>query len=171
MTDNSLLTRIPENTNFVQQTKFTFIVPNLPFARYFCQTVNWPSVSTSEVTIPTPFSETYRHGDKLVYEPLSITFLVDEDLRVWEETYNWLVSLTNPVNFKSYFRNQQNKPGYYDGIMTVNTNSNLPNVRIKYYNCHPITLSGIQFSTMSSADESPTADLTLRYDYFEIERL
>ena len=171
MADNSLLTRIPENSNFVQTTKFTFIVPNLPFAKYFCQSVTWPSVATSEVSIPTPFSDTYRHGDKLVYDPLSISFLVDEDLRVWEETYNWLKSLTNPINFRNYVRNTPDKNAYYDGILTVNTNSNLPNLRMKFYNCHPVSLSGIQFSTTSSADETPTADLTLRYDYFEIERL
>ena len=171
MTTNSFSTTIPQNSNFLQTTKYNFVIPNLPFARYFCQTVNWPSVSTSEVNVPTPFSDTYRHGDKLVYDPLSITFLVDEDLRVWEETYNWLKSLTNPINFKDYVKNSRNKDAYYDGVMTVNTNSNLPNLRIKYYNCHPVSLSGIQFATTSSADETPTADLTLRYDYFEIVRL
>lgn len=172
MTDNSLLTRIPDNTNFVQTTKFTFVVPSLPFARYFCQTVSWPTVSTSEVNIPTPFSDTFRHGDKLSYDPLGITFLIDEDLRVWEETYNWIKSLTFPINFKNYVKNiPGNKEPYYDGILTINTNSNIPNLRLKFFNCHPVSLGGIQFSTMSSADETPTADLTLRYDYFEIERL
>lgn len=165
----SVLTQIPENTNFIQSTKFTFTFAQLPFARYFCQTVSLPGVSTSEVVVPTPFSDTYRHGDKLVYEPLSLTFLVDEDLRVWEETYQWLVSLTKPAKFNQYATKFPDK--YYDGVLTTNTNSNLPNIRVKFYNCHPVSLGSIQFASTDTPDLTPVCDMTIRYDRFEIERL
>ena len=93
MTIESFTTNTPENTSILQSTKFTFLIPDKPFLKYFCQTVSIPSVSTSEIQVPTPFSATYRHGEKLNYDALVITALMDEDLRVWEETYNWLVSL------------------------------------------------------------------------------
>ena len=170
MTTESVLTRIPENTSFLQTTKFTFIFPQLPFARYFCQAVTFPGVSTSEVLVPTPFVDTYRHGDKLIYEPITITALMDEDLRTWEETYKWIVSLTKPTQFPEY-RNNMKDQAYFDAILTVNTNANLPNLRIKFKNCHPTSLGMIQFSSSDTADITPIADITFRYDYFEFERL
>ena len=65
MSIETLLSQTPDNTSILQSTKFTFIIPDMPFLKYFCQTVNLPSVSTNEVMVPTPFSNTYRHGDKL----------------------------------------------------------------------------------------------------------
>lgn len=164
------IAKIPDNLSFLQTTKYTFIIPDLPFARYFCQVVNLPGASTSEVTIDTPFSTTYRHGDKLMYDQLLMTALADEDLKVWEETYKWLVSLTAPHKFPEYVRNRPNKTPYYDGILTLNTNANLPNMQIKFYNCHPVGIGGIQFNTADSADTTPTFDITFRYDTFEIVR-
>lgn len=165
----------PDNTSILQPTKFTFIIPDLPFAKYFCQTAVVPGVSTSPVAVETPFSSTYYHGDKLVYDTFSINAIIDEELRVWEETYNWLVSLTKPEKWSQYakFEGSSKAPRelYYDGILTINTNSNNPNLRIKFFNCHPVSLGSIQFSTAENADTIPTADITFRYDRFEIDRL
>lgn len=164
------IARIPDNSNFLQTTKYTFIIPELPFARYFCQSVNLPGVNTTEVAINTPFATTYRHGDKLAYDSLTMSVLVDEDFRVWEETYKWLISLTKPTKFPEYVRNRPNKLPYYDGVLTMNTNANLPNLRIKYTDCHPVSIGGIQFSAADSADTTPVFDITFRYDVFFIER-
>ena len=168
MTTESYITTIPDNTSFLQTTRYTFIVPNLPFAKYFCQSINLPGVTSSEIEVSTPFSSIYRHPTKLSYESFSISFLIDEDLKVWEETYKWIVSLTRPENFNQYVKNQKNNNlPYQDGMLTINTNANIPNIRIKFRNVFPISLSGIQFGTINSADTTPTADLTFRYDLFE----
>ena len=164
----------PENTSLLQPTKYTFIIPDMPFLKYFCQTVMLPSVSTSEVMVPTPFSATYRHGDKLVFEALTITALIDEDLRIWEETYKWIKGLTRPKEYEEYIRKTIKTPAtglYFDGYLTINTNSNNPNMRIKFHNCHPTSLSGINFDTKVDADTIPTCDITFRYDLYEIERI
>jgi hypothetical protein len=173
MTAQSLIANVPENSSILQPTKYTFVIPDLPFARYFCQNVNLPGVSTSAVTVPTPFSETFRHGDKLVYEEFSISAIVDEDLRVWEETYNWIVSMTFPDNSSQYKRRigSQTNNIYYDGLLTINTNANNPNIRVNFFNCHPVTLSSIQFSTSENAQTIPTLDITFRYDRFQIQRV
>jgi len=170
MTTSSILSTVPTNTSILQPTKFTFIIPELPFARYFCQTVSLPGVSTGAAEVVSPFVSTYRHGDKLVYEQFSINAIVDEDLRVWEETYNWIVSLTKPASYDQYVKNKGKEP-YHDGVLTINTNANIPNIRIKFFNCHPQSLGSIQFNTSDSAETIPTADITFRYDYFEIVRI
>ena len=173
MTIENFNVNTPENTSILQSTKFTFLIPDKPFLKYFCQTVTIPSVSTTEVTVPTPFVNTYRHGDKLVFDALTISALMDEDLRVWQETYNWLKSLTRPTAFEEYPRKsiKDRTPLYFDGFLTINTNSNNPNIRFKFLNCHPITIGDLNFDTKTDADNIPTCDFTFRYDYYDLERL
>lgn len=173
MAIESLTINTPENTSILQSTKFTFIIPDKPFLKYFCQTIYIPSVSTTEIVVPTPFSNTYRHGDKLNFEPITITALMDEDLRVWQETYNWLKSLTRPSSYEEYARKDKMDKTeiYFDGFLTINTNANKPNLRIKFHNCHPTSIGMVNFDTKVDADVIPTADFTFRYDLFEIERL
>lgn len=172
MTTTSLLTKIPENTSFLQQTRFTFTFPTLPFLRYFCQSVNIPSVSTSPVAVSSPFVNTYKHGDKLTYDDLTVTALVDEDLRTWEETYNWIKSLTKPNDFSQYIRYRDKKATpYHDAELTVNTNANVPNIRFKFTDCHPVLLGSINFNVTENATKINTIDITFRYDQFYIDRL
>lgn len=167
MTINSRL--IPENTNLLQTNKFTFIIPNLPFVSYQCQSVSFPGVSTSEVLVETPLSATYRHGDKLQFDPLVLTFMVDEDMRNWEEAFNWIKGLTFPTSGREY--TEQKKKGlYHDGTLTINKNSNIRNMRFYFTACHPTSLGPINFSTSDDANMVALADLTLRYDTFRIER-
>ena len=172
MSNSSACSTQPENSSFLQPNKFTFSFPTLPFLKYFCQTVNIPGVSTSPVTVDNPFSNTYRHGDKLMYDQMNLSVIVDEDIRVWEETYNWLLALTFPSEFRQYYRNTNGKQtAYHDGILTINTNANNPNIRFKFVNCHPASLGGINFSVQESPQTIITADIIFRYDRFEIERI
>jgi len=172
MSNESLLTLIPENTSMLQSTKFTFMFPNLPFLRFFCQTVEIPSVSTSGVEVVTPFVSTYRHGVQMKFEELTINAIIDEELKVWEETYNWIRALTRPTDFAEYVKRITNNGQiYHDAILTINTNANIPNVRIVFKDCHPIALGSVRFNTAENADTILTADITFRYDYFELERL
>lgn len=174
MAIESFTVNTPDNTSIAQLTKFTFIIPDKPFLKYFCQTVQIPSVSTSEIEVATPFSATYRHGEKLRYDPLVVTAILDEDFRVWTETYDWLKSLTRPTSFDEYPKKSKQDvftPLYFDGYLTTNTNANNPNIRFKFRNCHPTSIGAISFDTKVNADTIPTADFTFRYDYFEIERL
>jgi len=173
MSIESLLNETPENTSILQLTKFTFIIPEMPFLKYFCQGVTIPSVSTTEIPVETPFLTTYRHGERLRYDPLTITAIIDEDLRIWEETYKWLVGLTRPESPSQYIRKSRNDkaPLYFDGYLTSLTNANNPNLRFKFLDCHPVSIGNIQFDTKIDADVIPTADFTFRFDSYEIERL
>lgn len=163
----------PQNTSILQPTKFTFLIPDKPFLKYFCQSISIPSISTNEIPVPTPFTSTYRHGEKLSFDSLTISAMIDEDLRVWEETYKWLSSLTRPESYEQYPRKslRDSTPLYFDGYLTVNTNANKPNIRFKFLNCHPTNIGTINFDTKSDADTILSCDFTFRYDYYQIERV
>jgi len=172
MTKNSPLSTNPTNNNLLEQNKFIFTMPNLRFARYFCQSASLPGVSTSEVERHTPYHTQFHHGDTLNYEPLVLSAQIDEDMRVWEETYNWLRAETAPNKFSEYRNGVLVQHDIYnDGILEFNKNSNLSNLRIKFFNCHITSLGPIQLTYLDSDVVNPIADITIRYDTFEVERL
>ncbi len=172
MSNQSVLGTIPLNKSLAQSTKFTFVIPTMPFLNYFVQTANIPTVSTSAAPQANPHALIKRHGDTLVYDMLVLTFLVDEDLQIWEESYNWLKALTKPQEFAQYkkFYNKENKL-YHDGILTINTNSNIPNLRYTFRNMHPTSLGQVSYSTMENSQVVMSCDMTLEYDFFDLDRI
>ncbi len=158
----------PGNINNLQPNKFSFVIADNEALTYKMQSLSLPSVSTTAILQPTPLSEIKRHGDKLIYHPYTIEFIVDEDLRVWEETYTWLSGYTFPTSFKQY--QDVKKAGIYkDATLIVNTNSQNENFRIRFKNCFPVALGEIRFNTTDSSG-SYICDVTFEYDTFSLER-
>jgi hypothetical protein len=172
MSKTSVLTQIPDNKSLLQPTKYTFEPTTLPFLRYFVQSVSLPAVQTTAPIQPNMFADIKRHGDKLRFDQLVITAIIDEDMRVWEETFNWLCALTKPDRFEQYARFFDRKADpYHDCILTVNTNSNIPNIRFKYTNCHPVSLGAVHFAETLNADNILIADITFEFDQYYIQRI
>jgi hypothetical protein len=169
-----LSVRQPENTSFLQSTKFALTFRRIPNLVYFLQAVNLPGVSTGEALQPTPFVDLYRPGDKIVYDTLNVTFLVDEDMRSWFELHDWIRGLTFPKSFDEYNRLKKENSDfgkiYSDATLSITRNSNLPNIRLRFADCFPTNLSTIQFNAMDSADMTLIADATFRFQYYEVER-
>ena len=165
-------TDIPENTSTLQPTKYLFTIPDLPFAKYFCQKVNIPGISTTPVVFSNPFTDVKLHGDKPNFETFQITVIIDEDLRVFEETFNWIKSYSKPTKFEEY-RNRDGKsrtPIYYDGVLTTLNNANLENIRFHFHHLHPYAITGLEFDTKLGSDEI-VATVSFTYDYYDIERI
>ena len=165
-------TPMPDNISLLQQNKFIFTIPNLRFAKYFCQSVQLPGVNLQEVDRHTPFHTQFHAGDKLNYEPLVLSAQIDEDLRTWEETYNWLRAEAFPHKFKEYRNSVLVRDNIYnDGVMEFNKNSNLPNIRIHFHNCHITSIGPINMTYVNTDIENPIADITIRYDTYSVERI
>lgn len=176
MTNLSVLTGTPDNVSTLQGNKFILSFPKLPFLNFFCQDAGIPGLSTSPVPVPTPFSDTFRHGDKMVFEPLTVNIIVDEDLRVWEEMFLWLTGLTHPENFEEYIRSKNyaykgKEALYQDAVLTTNTNANNPNIRFHFTACHPISIGTLNLSSKAEPTEPLILPVTFRYDRVGINRI
>lgn len=178
------LSRNPANLSLLQSTKFRVTFERLPGLTYFCQSANLPGLSLTEVIRSTPFIDLYHPGEKLVYDTFNVTFLVDEDLRTWTEMHDWLRGLTFPTQFEEYVNLSRQSPGvnartnltrqppvYSDAMMTVFTNQNNANFRIKFVDVFPINLATIIFNTGDTAENIMTADASFRFSYYNYERI
>jgi len=177
------LTRNPSNTDLLQSTKFRVTFNRLPGMTYFCQQANLPGISLTEIPKPTPFVELYVPGEKLMYDTLNITFLVDEDLLGWKQIHDWMRGITFPTDFQEYLNLQtqtaqilnfrspaQSIQGQYaEAVMTIYTNKNNPNLRVKFFDIFPTSLSTIIFNTSETAENIIAADASFRFTYYEFE--
>ena len=118
----------------------------------------------------------FAPGNKITYNPMNIHFLVDSKLESWRELHTWFRSIASPESYAerktlSQLQNQFNtkkSTSYSDATLTVLSALNNPIVKVQFYNVFPLSLSDIQFDTMSSADTIPTAEASFMYDYYEI---
>lgn len=177
------LNRSPANKDLLQSTKFQLVFDRMPTTTYFCQNANFPGISLTEIPRPTPFVDLYIPGEKAVYDTFNITFLVDEDLRAWTEIHDWIRGITFPTDFKEYIDLQRqsagsylrgankNQPQYAGAVLTLFTNKNNPNFRIKFVDIFPTSLSTIIFDTQNSAENVVVADATFRFSYYDYERV
>ena len=165
----TVLNRNPQNTNLLQPTKFLLTFGRIPTVQYFCQEVNLPGVTLGEVNRATPFLDMYSPGTKLTYDPLDISFTIDEDMESWKNLYNWFLSIADPDGFekRTFVKELQRTEHFSDAYLTVLSALNNPVLRIEFANVFPLTLSDINFDTKLSADTIITARATFRYQSYK----
>jgi hypothetical protein len=174
----TLLTRNPTNTNFLHPNKFQLNFSRAPNIQYFCQAVNLPGLALSEIPRNTPFVDIYSPGEKVIYDVLNVTFLVDEEMKSWFEIHDWIRALTFPTKFDEYKQlgqlspmASQAFPQFADASLTILNSSNIPMYKIKFVDCFPTSLSSAILSSSDSPESILTADATFRFSYFNIDKL
>ncbi len=175
--------RNPTNKDILQTAKFRLTFNRLENVTFFCQSVNIPGVSLSEIPRNTPFIDLYVPGEKMMYDTLNLTFIVDEDLRGWQSLHDWIRAMTFPTDFKEYrdleklsptaaYRGSNRLPPQYtDASLTIYTNKNNINFRVLFKDVFPVAVGSILFNSADSADSITTSDATFRFSYYNIERV
>lgn len=170
----------PVNKNLLSPTGFRFILSRTPALNYFTYSVPIPSVTLGEIDIGNPLIRLPLPGDKLVYEPLSIRFRVDEDMTNYLEIHNWLVSLGHPQSLsQTAYRGPGNNTGvmnkggdlYSDGTLLILTSNQNPNLQISFKRMFPTSLSELVFDAALTDIEYLEATVTFRYLLFTIQTI
>lgn len=174
----------PKNRNFLAVKNFDFSISRTPKTNYFVQSSMIPGITSGEAEIGTPFTNIKFQPDRLVFSPLEITMICDEDMESWEEISNWLVGITYPQNFQQYKNLVQGKinetpfigsfpPGdiYSNATLFVTTNKSNIKLEFDFSYLYPVTISSINFSTTESDVEYITFDVTFNYLYYTFKRV
>jgi hypothetical protein len=179
----STITDQPTNLNYLSPLGFKFTLRRLPMVNYFCQSVDIPAISMTPISTPTPLSALIRPGDKLVYDPLTITFRVDEDMKNYIEMVNWLEGLGHPNSLKQFRDLSASSPLatpstigsamsiMSDATLTVLTSHKNPGLNAFFSDAFPTSLSALRFSSMSNDVEYLEATATFSYRKYTLERI
>jgi hypothetical protein len=173
----SALNRNPQNTNYLQPTKFQMVFPKITTMTYFLQSFSLPSLLVEPVIQTSPFVDIPRPGDKIKFGELRVEFIIDEEMWSYQVIYEWMKGIGFPCSFEEYkLMNRQisslnlDTPQYCDAIITILSGLNNPKLSIHFANLFPVSLSEIQFSTKESSETVVTATATFNYHLFHINR-
>lgn len=146
-------------------TRATFELSELEDASFTVTSWNLPGVNAGSPRQPTPFVDIPLRGDKLVFEPLQVEFIVTEDMSNWRAMYDWIVGITAPRNFGE-FRNKPHE--YMDGTINIYSSHNNKILVAQFHHLVPISLSGIQFSAGDGDTTYIKATVDLMYQDYEL---
>ena len=194
MTTTNANNRQPTKLDYASPTQFKFSVIKLPKVEYFCTAVNLPGISLADnYSQPTPFRNIPLPGEKLEYEPLSMTFLVDENLENYQEIHGWLRGLGFPGGYDEFktlldagadrFPTSKNsKLGdagrvkfgaagqggiFSDATLNILTSKNNPVTEVRFSDLFPISLSALQYNQQANDTDYLTATVTFEYKLYD----
>ena len=151
------LTDQPENINPLADVQFRFDVAALPKTSFFVQTVNLPGVTLEGATIATPQLQNFsRHTGIITYDPLNVTFLIDEYLKNWQEVFQWMVG-------------EENK--YTSAVLTILSSSMNPTMELHLKDIFPTSLSEVSFDSTTTDPVYQVATVNFNYTEYIIKNL
>ena len=194
-TPTSPISRQPTKLDYSSPTQFRFLINQLPKVEYFTTSANIPGIGLGDGVLNTPFKDIPLLGDKLTYEDLAISFIVDENLENYIEMHNWLTGIAFPKD-RSQFRDFRSTTSNMststrgeskdigdvrastpelamtsDCVMTILTNKNNPVVECRFRDVFPTSLSGLTYSQNQTDVEYLTATVNFKYTIYEIVTL
>lgn len=170
------LDRTPPFLNFMSPLHATFEIRKLPGVNFTVQSVNIPGMSLSPVYQANPLVKIPKMGDHIDYEPLEITFKIDEELDNYLQLHNWIRGLGFPENYNEFaVQNNQSKisglGSYSDASLMIRNSERNINFEIVYQDAHPISLSSVFFDTRNMDVDYVSATATFVYSHFNINRV
>ena len=193
VTSTSPLARQPDQLDYASPTQFRFGINQLPKVEFFTVSANLPGISAGTVTYATPFKDIPTMGEKMEYENLSISFIVDEYLENYISLHNWMVGIGFPEKreqFRTFRDVTSNTPAsgktpptdlvgkavpdkamYSDAFLQILSNKNNPIVEVNFENIFPISLSALDFTQTATDVEYIVATAEFAYQIYEIKTL
>ena len=150
------------NKSLLSKNNFRLLIDKVPNVEFFVKSVNIPGLQFTETVAAAGIGlDAFFPGDKISFEALSVSFLVDEDLQNFKEIFDWMdsiVPVSDPSDFKHYVSAKSTTTGessaidndlnqYSDITLVTNTNKNIPNKYFRFHDAFPISLSGIELES------------------------
>ena len=196
MTTSNVIDRAPSKFDYASPIQFRFKMTKLPTVEFFIQTANIPGIGLGDTTLPTPLKDISMPGDKLTYQSLDVSFLVDENLNNYKEIHDWMTGIGFPQDHKQFadvlatgsdrFSRStastaavgSGKPAplseggiYSDATLIVLNNKNIAKTEIRFQNVYPTSLGSLSYNIRASDVDYLTVNASFNYMYYDIVQI
>lgn len=173
----ALVNKIPDNLNYLSNISFRLTMEDAPNMTWFCQSANIPGISIQPIDVPTRFANMSFAGSKVSFEELTVSFIVDENLKNWMEIYDRIIALGLAEDHENYRllkgTNQITPRGgtVSTMVLTLLTSAKNPQMEVHFYEAFPISISSLEFTSANTDLEYFVATATFRYTNYQIRNL
>ena len=196
MTTTNVETRAPDKMDYASPIQFRFKITKLPQVEFFIQTANIPGITLGSTSFETPLKDIAGVGDKVTYQTLDVSFLVDENLNNYKELHDWIIGLGFPKDYTQFQTMQATGadrfPGstrstavtgtntpqplseggiYSDATLTVLNSKNIAKTEIRFQNVFPISLGSLSYDVKASDVDYLQVQASFNYMYYEIVQI
>jgi hypothetical protein len=193
MTTSNVIDRAPSKFDYASPIQFRFKMTKLPTVEFFVQSANIPGITLGDTTLPTPLKDISMPGDKLTYQTLEVSFLVDENLNNYKEIHDWMTGIGFPQDHKQFadvlatgsdrFSRStastaavgSGKPAplseggiYSDATLIVLNNKNIAKTEIRFQNVYPTSLGSLSYDIKASDVDYLQVSASFNYMYYDI---
>ena len=171
------------NRNYMSPVGFKLVLTKTPKVDFLCQSANIPSISMGTAIQPSYLKDIPVPGDKVLYDDLTVSFLVDEKMENYLAIHKWMPGLGYPEFRAQYDQlkkddNRTNRgvvdkgdPRYFefsDATLQVLNSNYKPSVLINFKDAFPISLSTLDFDVTTRDYNYFTAEVTFKYTIYNI---
>ena len=171
------------NRNYMSPVGFKLVLTKTPKVDFLCQSANIPSISMGTAIQPSYLKDIPVPGDKVLYDDLTVSFLVDEKMENYLAIHKWITGLGYPESRGQYdqLRKDDNRtdsiigddgdPRYFefsDATLQVLNSNYKPSVLINFKDTFPISRSTLDFDVTTRDYNYFTAQDTFKYTIYNI---
>lgn len=176
----SAITNTPVNRNFLASSNFRMALQRAPSLNFFLQGASIPGLAfEGNIDMPTPFVKVPIPGDHLNYAPLTVEFIVDEDLTNYLEIWNWMFSIAGPDSLDptasslvdNSLSTDYNTRTRSDIKLIILSSAKNPNIEVTFYDAFPSSLGQLNFNTVASDLTYIQCSVTFDYIKYKIQKL
>ena len=197
MTETNIINRQPSKLDYASPVQFRFKMTKIPKVEFFVQTANIPGISLGSTSFETPLKDIAGAGDKVNYQTLDVSFIVDENLNNYKELHDWISGLGFPKNHSQFADLQASSadrfPGstassvatgskrtpaplaeggtYSDATLTVLNSKNIAVTEIRFRNVYPISLGSLSYDIKASDVDYLQVSSSFNYLNYDIVQL
>ena len=159
------LSEQPSNRNFLSPAGFKLDLEIFHGVDFFCQSASIPEISIPFAEVDTPYRKVPIAGSGGInFGDLSVRFLIDEELKNYHSIHSWIR--------KYGLSDQQLIPGESDlysnaRLMILTSHSNTNHI-VEFTNMFPVSLSGVPFDATIGDIDYFSADVTFKYEKYDI---
>ena len=171
------------NRNYMSPLGFKLILTKTPKVDFLCQSANIPQISMGTAVQPSYLKDIAVPGDKVLYDDLSVRFLVDEKMENYLSIYKWMTGLGYPENVGQFRQlrkddirtnasaSDDGDPRYFefsDATLQILSSNYRPSVLVNFKDAFPVSLSTLEFDVSQRDYNFFTASVTFKYTIFNI---
>ena len=197
MTETNIINRQPSKLDYASPIQFRFKMNKIPKVEFFVQTANIPGINLGTATVASPLYDYPVPGDKINYQSLDISFLVDENLNNYKELHDWISGLGFPSNHQQFADLQATGadriPGstassvgmgskrtpaplaeggtYSDATLTVLNSKNIAKTEIRFSNVYPLSLGSLSYDIKASDVDYLQVQASFNYLNYDIVQI
>ncbi len=113
-------------------------------------------------------------GNILNYGELTVTYIMDEDMKAWREIYDWMYNLGNPES-KNKIGDLTQTLGRRNSVtsdasLLIKSNANNPRVKFTFKDIFPTTLGGLTLSS-TEGQEFITSTISFLYSHYTVDSI